>query len=195
MTTKLVGTLVVTISLAFAAQNAGACSGQHMSVTGSGSTDTNCLFNVGDNGYTVDVSIDQALTSAEGGSAAYEQGIVNDILTQAQATGSVNFNDGENDVSFNVPAGTNEVTVTLTDANGQVETSSEVLAGGAWTSKATPAGCGGGTPPGPPLNLAVPGPGIDPDDNKAAMNDLQGANIPLADRNGQNEAGEIEVIK
>jgi hypothetical protein len=195
MRIKIAATFVVTIALALTGQKAGACSGTHMSVTGSGSTDTNCLFNVGDSGYTLDVSIDSALTSAEGGSSTYEQGLVNSLLSDAQAGGTVNFNDGENDVTFTVPSGVNEITVTLTDANGQVISSSaEVLSGGTWTSQPTPAGCGGGTPPKPPLNTAIPGPGLNPPDNESAVNDIQGANLPLADEKGQGEGAMSGII-
>ncbi len=72
--------------------------------------------------------------------------------------------------------------------NGQFQ----VLAAGA------PDPCGAQPPPPPalpPVNTAVPGPGVDPDDNKAAVNDLQGANVPLKDKDADdmaNRTGKVE---
>jgi hypothetical protein len=195
MRLNIVATFVVTAALAFAGQRAGAC-GTHMSVTNSGATDTNCLFNVGDSGYTLDVSIDQALTDT----GESESGMVSGILSTIPGSvpGSpetVNFNNGESDITFTVPAGTDEITVTLTDANGNAVSETEVLAGGSVQSVATPAGCGGAGPVGPKLNTAVPGPGLSPADLPAAVDDLQGADISGGDKLGAGESGSHLIIK
>ena len=193
--TKTILAVLTTLTLAFAADRAHACA-THLSTTGTGSADVGCVFNVS-------VSADAWLTGNEGEFGG-EQGIANDIantLSGKAAPAEVNFefDGGEGDVAFQIPAGTHEVTVTVTDQNGAQEAITEVLVNNKFEAQAAaPANaqnpCG---PNGyqPPLNGAVPGPGIDPDDNKAAMNDLQKANVPLADEKGNNEAGEREVIK
>ncbi len=190
---KVIAIVATSVALAFAGQHAQACTGQHFSVTNTSAGDTPCIFNV-------TVAMDDAYTSIlEGYGAPFGgfQGSADYIASQLNGQGdggSVNitnanlgFATGEGDIQFTVPAGVGEVTVTVTGSDGSVASSSDVLVNGAFESPAAAGGAGGCAPPPPPLppvNTAIPGPGLDPDDNKAAMNDLQKGSVPLNDHDG-----------
>jgi hypothetical protein len=193
--TKTILAILMTLALGFTAEKAQACA-THLSTVGTGSTDAGCLFNVS-------VSADDWVTKNEdefGG----ESGIVNDITSALSGQGApaeVNFefDGGEGDVSFQIPAGVHQVTITLTDQHGAQDSITEVLVNNKFQLQSSaPANaqnpCG---PNGyqPPLNTAVPGPGIDPNDNMSAMDDLQKANVPLADERGDKKSGQRDMLQ
>ncbi len=192
--------------VALTAGRAQACQGQHMVTTGTGSPDAGCIFNV-------NVGVDATITDAEiqwnqqglagyNGIAAFDQMVADQVAQSLNGLGApdaVNLNQttlagwggGENSIAFQIPAGTQEVTITVTDSNGGVATAEEVAVNGTFTTQAL---AGGATPCAaqviqqPPPNPAIPGPGLDPDDNKAAMNAQMGGNVPLNDHDGDDRA-------
>jgi hypothetical protein len=210
-TTKMMTSLAATVALAFLAQKAQACNGMHVSVTGTGAADSGCIFNV-------DTSMDAELTSIyvdanftngtvgesfapqgeHAGEQALVQNIVNSVNGQAPG-GTVNYNDSESIFSFTIPAGAQEVTITLTDSNGVVSSATDVLVNGTFQAASGGQGpCGpiaSPPPPAPPVNTAVPGPGLNPQDNESAVNDFQGANLPMNEDKGGNEAAMTGYIK
>ena len=205
--------LAVASVVALTAGRAQACQGQHMVTTGTGSPDAGCIFNV-------NVGIDATITDAEvqwnqqglagyNGIAAFDQTVADQVAQSLNGLGApdaVNMNQttlagwggGENSIAFQVPMGTQEVTITVTDADGGQATATEVAVNGTFTTQALAAGatpCAPVVPANPPVNPAIPGPGLDPDDNKAAMNAQMGGNVPLNDHDGDDRAnrkGKVE---
>ncbi len=201
------------VALAFAGQQARACSGLHMATSGTNSNDAGCIFNVSVYADNFESAIDTGQQWADTLASAF---------AGAAPGANVTYNTGEADVTFTIPANAQEVEITVTDTalngtgtvwvdpatgqanqwgyyynnGGSVGTSTMVLENGKYAAAAAPVGlCNPPPPPAPPLNTAIPGPGIDPDDNKAAMNDLQQGNVPLNDHDGDdraNRTGKVE---
>jgi hypothetical protein len=204
---------LASVALVLGAKNAQSCNGTHIATVGTGNSDMGCVFNVD---IHADADFRDAFESEYYGN---EQGLVNDIASAINGVGanggSVDFQTVDGGVSFDVPAGVHEVTITLTNdgnmngqhgidpnsgwTSGAQVTANEVLVNSTFTSQDTapanmqnPCGANGYQPP---LNMAVPGPGLDPNDNESAMNDIQKGDVPLADEKGQNQAGLKGVIK
>ncbi len=206
--TKLILTVMGIVGLAFGGQSALACGGQHMSVSGTGSNDMGCVFNV-------NVSIDSALTSAMDentwavvngdwqangtSTAAGEQSIVNNMASSLTGTtpgGTVNYSDGEDNATFTIPQGAEEVTITLTDQNGVTSTATDVVVNG----KLEPAGpnadpCGAG-PVKQPVNTKAPnGKGVDPQVQSSAVDtQIQPGNLK-DDEKAQAETGTRPTVQ
>ena len=198
---KMITAIAASVALAFAGQRAQACTGQHFSVTNTVASDVGCIFNV-------TVSMDATYSTLINGAAdAVSASYIASQLNGQGDGGSVNVTNaeagyatGEGNIQFTVPAGVGEVIVTVDATDGSQGSATEVLVNGQF--QAAPGGAGGGcaappppAPVTPPVNTAVPGPGIDPDDNKAAMNDLQKGNVPLNDHDGDDmghRTGKVE---
>ncbi len=110
---RVITTLLVTVALVAAAKSAQSCGASHIATTGTGSADMGCVFDVS-------VSADTIFRDTfESGFYNGEQGLVNDIggaLTNLGADGGpVNFSTVDGTVSFQVPSGAKEVTITLTN--------------------------------------------------------------------------------
>ncbi len=199
---KAIAAVVTSVALGLAGQ-AQACTGQHLAVNGTSSADAGCIFNV-------DVHADWY---AAGQDTA--QDVADSIAASMAGVGSpgavnVSYYGGEGEVDFQIPAGVGEVTITVDNsstvggnyygtnywtAGGPSATVTLDLNNGTFQVAPNGGGCAPPPPPAPPLNAAVPGPGIDPDDNKAAMNDLQMGNVPLNDHDGDdraNRTGKVE---
>jgi hypothetical protein len=184
--------------LMLGSEKARACQGQHFAVNGTSSGDTGCIFNV-------NVSVDQATTDAQAffGNYGFDQQLANDIAqgVDGQSAGSsvnlsqtvlAGYGPGEGTVAFTIPAGAQEVTITVTDAAGGVASATEVLAN-------TAPGAGGpcspdtANPPppstfSPPLNTADPGPGMSPGDTAAGLNEQLQTALPMSSGSGSSEA-------
>lgn len=217
---KAISALVTSVALAFAGQQAQACYGEHVATSGSGAGDAACIFNVNvyaDNDYSAMETGQQWADSLAGQVAA----------TGAAAGTNVEIGSiqQETDVTFSIPAGVTEVTITVQDtaangtgtqevygagtgalqgtndgyyynSDGSVGSATLVLQNGTFqVAQGPPPACVPPPPPQPPLNAAVPGPGIDPDDNKAAVNDLQGANMLQGNNGGQGPAGHFATVE
>ncbi len=202
---KAIAAIVTSVALGFAGQ-AQACTGQHLATVGTSSNDAACIFNVDVHADWYAAGIDSGQTFAD---------MIAQQLDGQAAGASVNmsWDSGEGNVQFSVPAGMTEVTITVEDssdtsshagtnyfaAGGSSGSTTEVLVNGKFESQAAAGGASGACvpppPPLPPVNTAVPGPGLDPDDNKAAMNDLQKGNVPLSDHDGDDmghRTGKVE---
>jgi hypothetical protein len=205
--TKLILTVMGIVALAFGGQSAFACGGQHMSVSGTGSNDTNCVFNV-------NVSIDSALTSAMDentwsvvngdwsangtSTAAGEQSIVDNMASSIVGMspgGTVNYSDGEDNATFTIPQGVQEVQITLTDQNGVKSTATDVVVNG----KLEPAGanadpCGLGNNK-PPVNTKAPDSHVNPADQSSAVDTQIKNSLPMNGEQGDNESNMTKRIK
>jgi hypothetical protein len=183
-------TLLVGLFTGLLATSAFACSGTHYATTGTTNTDLSCVFNV-----AVDINYDitdqvNAGNFIQFGDSALVGDVVNQIQGQSNAsTIDVTYTDEEGTISFQVPAGTDYISLTISDTAGSASTDLVFQNGSFQNSPGAPApsACTPPTPPPPPLNTAVPGPGINPNDNESALNDNQRANVPLADEHGDPE--------
>ncbi len=187
-----------------------ACNGQHLSTAGSGAGDTACVFNV-------DVHADNFASGYDTGQQFADQIASAMTGTGAPSEVDVTWMGAEGNVTFSIPAGVQEVTITVedtgangpnavVDANGWYWTpggntgsTTEVLVNGHFETQAAAGGadpCAAPPPPPPPpLNAAIPGPGLDPDDNKAAVNDLQGANVPIGKNDADDKANRTGKVE
>jgi hypothetical protein len=203
---RAITTALTMVALVFAAKSAQSCGSNHIATTGTGSADMGCVFNV-------DVSADTIFRdSFESNVYNGEQGLVNDIggaLSNIGASGgAVNFQTVDGTVSFTVPAGAQEVTITLTndgDMSGWHGVSADqgwtagaqasatfILENGQWVPQSTAPGldpCSAPqAPPAAPTTAAPTAtPGVDPMETAAAVDAQLQAKLPLGSHGGDNE--------
>ena len=199
---KSILTTLAVAAMALIGQMAQACGGTHMSVTGTNSNDTGCIFNV-------NVGVDATITGAESGNLpGFDQTLATDIAASlnGQAPGvAVNLSDtslagwapGEGTVAFTVPAGAEEVVITVKDANGGTSSVTDVLVNGKFEPASQAPGvdpCAGGTVQKDPGTTANTG-GVSPLEKAGALDADLGAKMPTANSGPTETLGQTNMVE